>query len=122
MKSFYKKYLVLLTLTILSISCDSENKIPVIKIITPEEGQSFPNGSNVNISAKIFDDGDSIMNEELYVITESNDTILNITNSDFCFEYEFNENIQVQSNIKYKIIVKARGGHGNWNSKSIHIN
>ncbi|CAM4397488.1 Ig-like domain-containing protein [Flavobacterium terrigena] len=115
-----KKYLVLLALVTI-ISCDSDHKIPGIKIISPEEGQTFASGNNVNIKVKISDDGDSIMNEELFVITQSNDTIVNIKNGDFCFEYEFDENIQVQSNTQYKIIVKARGGHGNWNSKTINI-
>lgn len=103
------------------ISCD-KNKIPVIEFISPNENQVFSAGETIHIKVKIYDDGDSIMSEELLVTSSSgNDTVINIKKTEFKFEYLFEESFTGKSNTQYKIKVIAGGGHGNRTDKSVTI-
>ncbi len=119
-----KKQLILVVsilLVLMLLSCDDSKKVPRIYFNSPSDGQVFNGGSIAQIDVKIKDDGDAILNEELYVITSNNDTILNKKESEFCFEYNFYENFSVMPNEVYRIVVKSRGGHGNWTSKYIQV-
>ncbi|RZJ64369.1 MAG: hypothetical protein EOO50_15840 [Flavobacterium sp.] len=114
-----KKLLVLAILTAL-LSCNDDDT-PGISITSPKDGETFNGGQTVQVKVKITDDGDSIMNEWLFVISEENDTIVNFRDDEFAFDYTITQSFQVQSNRTYKIRAKARGGHGHWGTKTIYV-
>ncbi len=111
------RFLILLSIN----SCDYSKRVPGIQINSPVDGQIFRAGEVVEVKAKISDDGDSILNEELVVTSGNQDTIINFIDSKFSFEYTLSDSFTATSNSTYKIEVRARGGHGNWSSKIINV-
>ncbi|GGC94416.1 hypothetical protein GCM10011508_21930 [Flavobacterium lutivivi] len=116
-----KLLIVYFFLILFTVCSCSDDDVPGITILTPTNGQNFNAGQIVEVKVKISDDGDSIMNEELYVIHE-NDTIVNFSDDEFAFDYIITESFVVENSSEYKIVARARGGHGNWGSKTIYIN
>ncbi|SHG51644.1 hypothetical protein [Chryseobacterium vrystaatense] len=114
----------LLTLLIFFISCRSDDHYTRIEITSPVNNQTFTGNTTVEVKAKIYDDGDSIMNEELLItLNNSTDTtpILDFKDTEFCFEYNLSKNFVAEAGKEYKIEIKAKGGHGNWTKKLIII-
>ncbi|WP_131327951.1 hypothetical protein [Chryseobacterium vrystaatense] len=122
MKNF--KSISLLTLLIFFISCRSDDHYTRIEITSPVNNQTFNGNTTVEVKAKIYDDGDLIMNEELLItLNNSTDTtpILDFKDTEFCFEYNLSKNFVAEAGKEYKIEIKAKGGHGNWTKKLIII-
>lgn len=118
------KLISLLTLLIFFISCSNDDKYTRIEITTPVNNQTFNGNTTVEVKAKIYDDGDSIMNEELLItLNNSTDTtpIFEFKDTEFCFEYNLSKSFVAETGKEYKIEIKARGGHGNWTKKSIIV-
>ena len=104
------------------ISCSNDDKYTRIEITSPVNNQTFNGNTNVEVKAKIFDDGDSIMNEELLItLNNSTDTtpILDFKDTEFCFEYNLYKTFVAETGKEYKIGMKLRRGHGNWRKKNI---
>ena len=123
MKIIYTIFL--LTIALFFNSCGKDDDYTRIEIITPANNQTFNGTTTIEVKAKIYDDGDSIMNEEL-LITLNNSTnstpILDFKDTEFCFEYNLTKSFVGESGNEYKIEIKARGGHGNWTNKTIIVN
>ncbi|WP_160137700.1 hypothetical protein [Chryseobacterium sp. c4a] len=105
-------------------SCGNKDNYTRIEIMTPYNNQIFNGNTTIEINAKIFDDGDSIMNEEL-LVTEVNSNngvpILDFKDNKFCFDYSLIKNFPAEAGKEYKIEIKAKGGHGNWTNKTIMV-
>ncbi len=122
MKVTYLFYLLMLI--ILFNSCSDKDNYTRIEIITPYNNQIFNGNTTIEVNAKISDDGDSIMNEEL-LVTEVNSNsgvpILDFKDNKFCFEYSLIKDFLAETGKEYKIEIKAKGGHGNWTNKTIMV-
>ncbi len=118
------KFTSLLTFLVLFISCSDDDKYTRIEIISPIDSQIYNANTTVEVKAKIYNDGDSIMNEELLITLNNStvtSTILDFKDTQFCFEYNLTKNFVAEAGKEYKIEIKAKGGHGNWTKKSIIV-
>jgi hypothetical protein len=120
-KCFYA--LLPLILTVVFFSC-SKNKYPGAKIVSPANGQTFIAPEVVTVTAELYDDGDALTSQYLFVINQngSNDTVVNVKQHDFLFgKYVLTRSFPSKSNTTYKIVAYARGGHGNSKTDSILV-
>jgi glycerol-3-phosphate dehydrogenase len=121
------KIIFIISLLIVSLFINSCNKgkYTRIEIITPIDKQTYNGTTSVEVKANIDDDGDSIMNEELLITLNDSAAatpIVDFKDTKFCFEYSLIKSFVAEPGNKYKIEVKARGGHGNWTNKTIIVN
>ncbi|MCS3871165.1 hypothetical protein J3D55_004081 [Chryseobacterium ginsenosidimutans] len=120
MAKFHSLFLIIISVLLIN-SCTGDDYTR-IEIETPTENQIFSNGSSIHIKATIYDDGDSIMSEQLIVTSmEDNSIVKEINDNKFCFTYYIDESFVAAPNTKYKIEIKAYGGHQNLTSKVIFV-
>ena len=109
--------------TVLMYSCGKQ-KFPEVKIVSPANGQVFIAPQVVNVTANLYDDGDALAWESLFVIKENtaHDTVVNLAQYKFLFgKYVIEKSFTTEPNTTYKIIAGAWGGHGNFKYDSIII-
>lgn len=123
MKIIYAFYLLIIISFNSCSNKDNDNNTK-IEIIAPYNNQIFNGNTTIEINAKISDDGDSVMNEEL-LVTEVNSNssvpVLDFKDNKFCFDYTLTKNFPAETGKDYKIEIKARGGHGHWTNKTIMV-
>ena len=122
-KGNYILLLMLLISTVALFSC-GKNKYPGCKIVLPANGQTFIAPEVITVTAEMYDDGDALTSQYLFVIDQngSNDTVVNVRQNDFLFnKYVLTRSFTSKPNTAYKVVAYARGGHGNSKTDSILI-
>ena len=124
-KKFIQKPLskAAIMLIIFFSSC-SKDKHPIIKIISPSNGQIFNAPGTIEISADLWD-SDALSSEYLLVtkVNSTNDTIINFQDHQFTGDastYHLVKSFSSEVSTQYKIVVSAYG-HSTLSSDSIFI-